>query len=145
HQRPFWKTCLCVSLLCCATCAGSQVVIAREGVAAALPCKFNNATAQTPYVQWRTDPKVVFERWDTDSYEGPGYEGRVDVPEDELRNGNCSLVLKSIRKSDEGIYNSYLLWRRLKRSAPSSWSLIHRVQLSVSVPKERSKTAITPT
>ncbi|KAM9496701.1 CD276 antigen homolog [Clarias gariepinus] len=80
-----------------------------------------------------------------DCYEGPGYEGRVDVPEDELHKGNCSLVLRNIRKSDEGIYNSYLLWRQVKRSAPSSWSLIHSVQLSVSASKERSKTPITPT
>ncbi|XP_047675973.1 uncharacterized protein LOC125145774 isoform X3 [Tachysurus fulvidraco] len=47
-------------------------------------------------------------RLDNDSYQGEGYEGRVDVPEDELRKGNCSLVMKNISVTDAGIYRSYL-------------------------------------
>lgn len=95
-----------------------------------LPCTFKSSVS-SPYVQWRTDSEVVFERRRVELYEGPGYEDRVDVPEDQLREGNCSLVLKKIRKSDEGIYKSYLLLRRGKRS-DSDWSLIQSVQLSVS-------------
>lgn len=73
----------------------------------------------------------MFERRNTESYEGPGYEDRADVPEKELHKGNCSLVLKKIRKADEGIYKSYLLLRRAKRSVSPDWSLIQSVELSV--------------
>lgn len=95
-----------------------------------VPCTFN-ASVNTPYVQWRIDSEVVFTRCEDESYGGLGYEDRVDVPEDQLREGNCSLVLKKIRKSDEGIYKSYLLLRRWKRSDAAGWSLIQSVQLSV--------------
>lgn len=63
---------------------------------------------QRLYVGWRTDQKVVFIRLDNDSYQGEGYEARVDVPEEELRKGNCSLVMKNISVTDAGIYRSYL-------------------------------------
>lgn len=37
---------------------------------------------------------------------GSGYEGRVDVSEDELRKGICSLVLKNVRIIDGGVYKT---------------------------------------
>ncbi|KAB5565301.1 hypothetical protein PHYPO_G00239550 [Pangasianodon hypophthalmus] len=140
HQRLFWKTtCLCVCILCSVKCVGSRPIPAREGLSAILPCKFNNTSVQTPHIRWCTDSEVVVERRGAELYEGSGYEGRVDVPEDELHKGNCSLVLKRVRKSDEGIYKCYPLLRRAKRSASPEWSLIQSVELSVDVPKETPK------
>lgn len=40
---------------------------------------------------------------------GSGYEGRVDVSEDELCKGICSLVLKNVRITDGGVYKPSLL------------------------------------
>ncbi|XP_047675972.1 programmed cell death 1 ligand 1-like isoform X2 [Tachysurus fulvidraco] len=91
-----------------ANCAVPQNISAREGFTVVLPCKFKVMSLQRLYVGWRTDQKVVFMRLDNDSYQGEGYEGRVDVPEDELRKGNCSLVMKNISVTDAGIYRSYL-------------------------------------
>lgn len=85
-----------------------QNISAREGFTVVLPCEFKVISLQRLYVGWRTDQKVVFMRLDNDSFQGEGYEGRVDVPEDEMRKGNCSLVLKNVSASDAGIYRSYL-------------------------------------
>ncbi|KAG7324643.1 hypothetical protein KOW79_012659 [Hemibagrus wyckioides] len=85
-----------------------QSISAREGFTVVLPCEFKVISLQRLYVGWRTDQKVVFMRLGNDSFQGEGYEGRVDVPEDEMRKGNCSLVLKNVSASDAGIYRSYL-------------------------------------
>ncbi|KAL6473504.1 hypothetical protein MHYP_G00170650 [Metynnis hypsauchen] len=66
-----------------------------------------------------------------DLYQGEGYEGRVDVPEDHLLKGNCSLVLKNVRPEDAGVYESFLLVRRKKRSLRSKRVFLQRVELSV--------------
>lgn len=78
------------------------------GITVVLPCEFNATSVHGLYVRWYIHSEVVFERVGKDSYEGEGYEGRVDVPEDELCKGNCSLVLKNVSVADAGHYRSYL-------------------------------------
>ncbi|MCI4381438.1 hypothetical protein PGIGA_G00251610 [Pangasianodon gigas] len=120
-------------------CAGSQVISTQIGFTAVLPCQFNNEQIRTPHVQWCTDAEIVFEGWNGKSYVGEGYEGHVDVPEDELLKGNCSLTFKNVRKSDAGIYRSYLLLRHAKTSVFKEWRLIGSVEVSVDEPKETPK------
>lgn len=104
--------------------ADAQSISALEGITVVLPCKFNitsvNITSgQKPYIRWITDKDVVFKRYGVKTAQGSRYEGRVDVPEDELRKGNCSLVLKNVTVTDAGNYTSHLLM------------FIQRVELSV--------------
>ncbi|XP_066525993.1 butyrophilin subfamily 1 member A1-like [Hoplias malabaricus] len=114
------------------TCAGalsSQTSItARVGSTAVLPCDCRNvikeqSPSQSPHVQWRTFSDTVFERSAVELYQGEKYKGRVDVPEDQLLKGNCSLELKEVRAEDEGVYKCSLQVINLQ--------LIQSVELSV--------------
>ncbi|KAL7868531.1 hypothetical protein SRHO_G00099150 [Serrasalmus rhombeus] len=128
------------------TCTGSLSAQSRiyvsvtAGSSAVLPCDFRNKTqssGERPHIEWRTVSETVFERRGGDQYEGEGYEHRVDVPEDKLLSGDCSLVLKDVRLNDSGPYESYLLERRRTRSLRSKRVFIQAVELSVEEsPKE---------
>ncbi|XP_060771393.1 butyrophilin subfamily 1 member A1-like [Neoarius graeffei] len=104
-----------------------QIISARVGSTAVLPCEWRDPSIQTPDVEWYIDSKVVFEQKGKESFPGEGYEGRVDVPEDELLKGNCSLVLRNVSVTDEAIYRSFMLVERKKESV-----LVQKVKLSVS-------------
>ncbi|KAK3525956.1 hypothetical protein QTP70_011401 [Hemibagrus guttatus] len=110
--------------------AESQIS-ARVGSTVILPCEWRNISVQVPHVQWNKVSETVFERKGVELYEGEGYEGRVDVPQDKLLVGNCSLVLKNVSLTDAGIYESYLSVRRMKRASSTKWVLVQWVKLSV--------------
>ncbi|KAI4900118.1 hypothetical protein NFI96_028297 [Prochilodus magdalenae] len=125
-------------ILCLSTCVGSlsadpQIFMtARVGSSAVLPCDWRNVSGSSPaHIKWCTISETVFERRGEEVYRGEGYEGRVDLPEDELLKGNCSLELKNIRPGDAGVYKSYLLVRRVRRSVHATWHLLQSVELSV--------------
>ncbi|XP_060771399.1 butyrophilin subfamily 1 member A1-like [Neoarius graeffei] len=111
-----------------------QIISARVGSTAVLPCEWRDPSIQTPNVEWYIDSKVVFERMGKESFPGEGYEGRVDVPEDELRKGNCSLVLRNVSVTDEAIYKSSMLVEHTKEQV-----LVQKVKLSVSEKPEEGK------
>lgn len=112
--------------------ADSQIVSARVGSTAVLPCQWRNVLVLTPHVQWSTLSETVFERKGVELYEGEGYKSRVDVPEDQLLKGNCSLVMRNITLSDAGVYESYVSVKRVKRSSSSTkWVLAQSIELSV--------------
>ncbi|KAM9496753.1 uncharacterized protein Hap1MRO34_001788 [Clarias gariepinus] len=115
--------------------ADSQFISAQVGDTAILPCKASEVSTQT-HVYWETDSQEVFTRWGGSSLSGPGYEGRVDVPEDELRKGSCCLMLRNVSVTDAAVYRSYIRTHpghtsSPKRSATANWHLIQNVTLSV--------------
>ncbi|KAF5893099.1 programmed cell death 1 ligand 1-like, partial [Clarias magur] len=113
--------------------ADSQLISARVGDTVILPCKASEVSNQT-YVYWETDSHDVFLRCGAFSLSGPGYEGRVDVPVDELHKGNCSLVLKNVSVTDAAVYRSYIksgCTHARKRSATRNRHLIQNVTFSV--------------
>ncbi|XP_047675930.1 uncharacterized protein LOC113638738 isoform X4 [Tachysurus fulvidraco] len=101
-------------------------ISAPVGSTVVLPCDWSHLSIKTPHVKWFIDSETVFERKGKDSYVGEGYEGRVDVPEDELLKGKCSLVMKNINVNDTGIYSSYMLITDTQESV-----LVQKVKLSV--------------
>ncbi|KAF5893097.1 antigen like protein, partial [Clarias magur] len=141
------KTTLCTSLagimtllyhciLCVAVCVGSisavpqATVSARLNSSVVLPCKLTDAFTLTSHVRWRADDEIVFERSSDGTSAGKGYEGRVDVPEDELRKGNCSLVLKNVSVADDGFYRTFVV-EHLDKTNTDKIQEINRVILSV--------------
>ncbi|KAM9496497.1 uncharacterized protein Hap1MRO34_026424 [Clarias gariepinus] len=106
------------------------------GSTAVLPCELLSVDTDIPYIRWRIESQTVFEREGVDSYPAGGYEGRVDVPVEELRKGNCSLVLHNLTFTDTGVYTSYQTVRHTKRSVRvrRGTVLINSVNLSVYVP-----------
>ncbi|KAM9496316.1 uncharacterized protein Hap1MRO34_024885 isoform 2-T2 [Clarias gariepinus] len=114
----------------CSFMADSRLVSARVGSTAVLPCEWN-VPVQTPHVQWNTDTEIVFERKGEQLFQGEGYENRVDVPEDKLLEGNCSLVLKNVSVTDAGFYQSHLSVKRIKRASSTKWILVQTLELRV--------------
>ncbi|KAL7858725.1 hypothetical protein AOLI_G00188270 [Acnodon oligacanthus] len=112
--------------------APSQIFLsARVGSSAVLPCDWRNVSTQSPHVVWQTISETVFERRGGALYQGEGYEGRVDVPEDHLLKRDCSLELKNVRPEDAGVYESFLLVRRMKRFLRTKRVFLQSVELSV--------------
>ncbi|XP_046714779.1 uncharacterized protein LOC124392125 [Silurus meridionalis] len=111
-----------------------QSVSAQVGSTAVLPCDWRHLSIQTPHVEWRIGDEIVFEREGKESFQGKGYEGRVDVPEEELLKGNCSLVLKNVSVTDETLYSSYILMTDTKKPV-----LVQNIKLSVSERSEERK------
>ncbi|XP_034163359.2 CD276 antigen homolog [Pangasianodon hypophthalmus] len=133
-----WLT-FCVGLL---SLEPEITVPGQVGSTAVLPCKLQRVGTETPHIRWRIKSEDVFERFGEESYQGEGYEGRVDVPEEELRKGNCSLVLRNLTVTDAGVYTSYQIVKLTKSSASGMTKReeISRVNLSVQEkPKERKQ------
>ncbi|KAI4901083.1 hypothetical protein NFI96_015062, partial [Prochilodus magdalenae] len=125
-------------ILMLATCAGTLSEPSRiymsvaVGSSAVLPCDWRNKTSSQPpgetlHIEWRSVFRTIFERRGKELFQGEGYERRVDVPEDKLLSGDCSLVMRNIRTSDAGLYESYLL----ERSPRSRRVPLQTVNLSV--------------
>ncbi|KAM9495483.1 uncharacterized protein Hap1MRO34_018416 [Clarias gariepinus] len=129
----FSVICICVDIVS----ALLQISVSGPvGSTAVLPCELTSVDTDIPYIRWNTESEIVFEREGVESYPAGGYEGRVDVPVEELRKGNCSLVLHNLTFTDTGVYTSYQTVRHTKRSVRvrRGTVLINSVNLSVYVP-----------
>ncbi|XP_046714898.1 uncharacterized protein LOC124392179 isoform X5 [Silurus meridionalis] len=120
-------------------------VEAHVGSTALLPCSLSKDFSKTPHVRWRADNEFVFERNIDGTHVGPGYEGRVDVPEDKLRKGNCSLVLKDVRITDHTFYRSFIV-EHVEATNTDKIQEINTVQLNVfqRVSAQVGSTAVLP-
>uniref|UniRef100_A0A8C2ARB1 Galectin 17 n=1 Tax=Cyprinus carpio TaxID=7962 RepID=A0A8C2ARB1_CYPCA len=101
-------------LLICVGSSPLSVVVhasSRVGLPAVLPCSVAShlESDRKPHIQWQTISGSVFERMGQEQFQGEAYRDRVDVPEELLVRGNCSLFLQDVRFSDAGIYESYLV------------------------------------
>ncbi|XP_053347136.1 butyrophilin subfamily 2 member A2-like [Clarias gariepinus] len=126
----FSVICICVDIVS----ALLQISVSGPvGSTAVLPCELTSVDTDIPYIRWNTESEIVFEREGVESYPAGGYEGRVDVPVEELRKGNCSLVLHNLTFTDTGVYTSYQTVRHTKRSVRvrRGTVLINSVNLSV--------------
>ncbi|KAL6473507.1 hypothetical protein MHYP_G00170680 [Metynnis hypsauchen] len=70
------------------------ILSATVGSSAVLPCDWRHiatteSASQTPHVV--SFAGTVFGRRGPECYQGEGYEDRVDIPEDHLLKGDCSL------------------------------------------------------
>ncbi|XP_053541811.1 uncharacterized protein LOC108274794 isoform X7 [Ictalurus punctatus] len=110
-------------------------VSGHVGSTAVLPCELQTEVTGTPYIKWSIESETVVERRGEETYQGEGYEGRVDVPEEELRKGNCSLVLRNLTPTDAADYRSTKIVSRTKGSVETETVVISRVHLSVEVPE----------
>ncbi|XP_053092716.1 uncharacterized protein LOC117598107 isoform X2 [Pangasianodon hypophthalmus] len=121
---------ICVGLLS----AEAEITVSGQvGSTPVLPCELQSVGTETPHIRWITEYETVFERFGEESYQGEGYEDRVDVPEEELHKRSCFLVLHNLSLTDAGVCTSYQTVRRSKSSASvkTKRDLISRVNLSV--------------
>ncbi|XP_053339834.1 CD276 antigen homolog [Clarias gariepinus] len=110
------------------------------GSTVVLPCELTSVDPNEPEIKWDfASYQYVFERWGVQSSQGKGYEGRVDVPVEELRKGNCSLVLHNLRKEDAGVYTSYNATRYRGTSNYMTSAELHNNNVTLSVSGEVMK------
>ncbi|XP_060743239.1 uncharacterized protein LOC132857242 isoform X2 [Tachysurus vachellii] len=122
---------LYISILWVCACVDSAeslvTVSAPVGSTVILPCKLTEEFKPTSLIKWKINHFIVFERSSNGTHSGLGYEGRVDVPVDELRKGNCSLVMKNVSFTDDQIYKSFTM----NINNPVEMKEINSVNLSV--------------
>ncbi|KAF4081716.1 hypothetical protein AMELA_G00164350 [Ameiurus melas] len=133
----FYSICIVLGTVCVnpLSAVPEFTVSGHVGSTAVLPCKLESEDTGTLYIKWQIGSKTVFERHGEETYQGEGYKGRVDVPEEELRKGNCSLVLRNLKPTDAAVYRSFLVVRRTKRSVTRKTVALSHVDLSVHVPE----------
>lgn len=110
-------------------------LLVQVGDIATLPCNWRiqigmarSLSVNNPHLQWQTPEETVFELKGSITFQGIGYEGRVEMPKDRLFEGDCSLSLREARFSDTGLYESFLITRHERRMRRS---FIKSVQLTV--------------
>ncbi|XP_073330980.1 uncharacterized protein [Pagrus major] len=109
-----------------------QVVPVKPGQDATLPCDAGDASIRA--VEWtRSEPKpskfILF--W-SDGHTDTPYEGRVQLVDGEMKNGDVSLILKNVSREDVGTYECRVVTagsRRNKRALRTE--PISRVRLQV--------------
>ncbi|XP_066525922.1 uncharacterized protein [Hoplias malabaricus] len=117
--------------------AKPQVYItATMGSTAVFPCDWRHisiakSSSESPHVEWRTIYETVFERRGEELFQSQRYKGRVDVPEEELLKGNCSLVIKNLTTEDTGVYEGYRLVKGTNGALQSRHIFLQSVKLSV--------------
>lgn len=56
-----------------------------------------------------TPVDTVFELWGDQKWQAEEFEGRVEVPEERLGSGDCSLIISDVQIGDEGRYESFMV------------------------------------
>lgn len=100
------------------------------GSQAILPCKWKSQLDKIPvcHVQWQTPDETVFEQMGAQRWQATEFEGRVEVPEEQLWKGDCSLILRDVQLGDVGLYESFMV---VDRARNKRRVFIQSVQLSV--------------
>lgn len=82
---------------------GNQVV---------LPCSWKShlrAAPLTYHVQWINPVDTVFELRGHKKYQAKEFTERVEVPEERLVIGDCSLIINDVQIGDAGHYESFMV------------------------------------
>ncbi|XP_015259957.1 PREDICTED: uncharacterized protein LOC107104475 isoform X1 [Cyprinodon variegatus] len=114
-------------------------VISMAGSEVVLPCSWKDTQAKTNpsacHVQWMSPPHTVFEQLGEDKWQAAEFEGRVEVPQENLLSGDCSLIIRDVQIRDTGKYESFILVDGAK--ARNSRVFVQSVKLSVTDHKTR--------
>uniref|UniRef100_A0A671TIU6 Uncharacterized LOC115577316 n=1 Tax=Sparus aurata TaxID=8175 RepID=A0A671TIU6_SPAAU len=90
-----------------------QSVITRVGNEAVLPCSWKSRLPEvdlpTCHIQWATPVDTVFELRGEQKWEAEEFKGRVEVPEERLGSGDCSLIIRDVQIGDTGRYESFMV------------------------------------
>ena len=90
-----------------------MTIFSNVGNQAVLPCSWkselNDINNPICHIQWQTPASTVFEQRGAQRWEASEFKGRVEMPEDQLDQGDCSLTLKDVQHYDVGLYESYVV------------------------------------
>ncbi|XP_033981019.1 uncharacterized protein lgals17 isoform X2 [Trematomus bernacchii] len=106
----------------------------KVGNQAVLPCSWKQRLGEvapsTCYIQWSSPADTVFELQGDKKWQAEEFQGRMEVPEEKLKSGDCSLVISDVQIGDTGRYESFMVVDGV-RSAKTK-VFIQSVKLSVS-------------
>ncbi|CAN9503601.1 unnamed protein product [Ophioblennius macclurei] len=78
-----------------------------------LPCSWRtHLGVQTPpecHVQWANPTDIVFELKGDKRFEAEEFQGRLQVPENRLGSGDCSLIITDVQLQDSGNYDGFMV------------------------------------
>ncbi|XP_036949522.1 galectin 17 isoform X1 [Acanthopagrus latus] len=90
-----------------------QSITTKVGNQAVLPCSWKSRLGEealpTCHIQWATPVDTVFELRGEQKYEAEEFKGRVEVPEERLGSGDCSLIISDVQIGDTGRYESFMV------------------------------------
>lgn len=113
--------------------ARSRSVISTVGNQAVLPCNWKSRLGEeappTCHIQWTTPADTVFELRGEHKWQAEEFEGRVEVPEESLGSGDCSLIISDVQIGDAGRYESFMVVDGVKSTKTRVF--IQSVKLSV--------------
>ncbi|KAI3358244.1 hypothetical protein L3Q82_003238 [Scortum barcoo] len=93
--------------------AQTRSIVSRVGNQAVLPCSWKSRVGEVPrsdcHIQWKTPMDTVFELRGDNTWEAEEFKGRVEVPEDRLGSGDCSLIIRDVQIRDTGRYESFMV------------------------------------
>ncbi|KAK1880696.1 Immunoglobulin superfamily member 11 [Dissostichus eleginoides] len=112
----------------------SLSVTFKVGNQAVLPCSWKQRLGEVApsacYIQWNSPADTVFELQGEKKWQAEEFQGRMEVPEEKLKSGDCSLVISDVQIGDTGRYESFMVVDGV-RSAKTK-VFIQSVKLSVS-------------
>ncbi|XP_041664877.1 galectin 17 [Cheilinus undulatus] len=101
-----------------------QSITHKVGEQAVLPCSWKSRLGEVDlpscHIQWKNPLKTVFEKRGESKYEAMAFKGRVEVPEERLGSGDCSLIIRDVQIMDTGRYESFMV-------VDGAWSSKRRV------------------
>lgn len=89
-----------------------ESVTSRVGNQVVLPCGWKShlkAAPLTYHVQWINPVDTVFELRGHRKYQAEEFRERVEVPEERLVTGDCSLIIDDVQIGDTGHYESFMV------------------------------------
>lgn len=88
-------------------------IVSMAGDQVVLPCSWKThlgeLAAPDCHIVWSTLADAVFEQRGEDRWEADEFRGRLEVPEERLRSGNCSLTIRDVQIADTGRYQSFMV------------------------------------
>ncbi|KAK2830912.1 hypothetical protein Q5P01_018843 [Channa striata] len=113
--------------------AGTLSISATVGGQVVLPCswksRLGSATPSACHIQWADPVDTVFEQWGEQRWQSAEFEGRVEVPEEKLESGDCSLIISDVQVRDTGRYESFMVLDGAR--SQKTRTFIQSVKLSV--------------
>ncbi|XP_040908752.1 galectin 17 [Toxotes jaculatrix] len=90
-----------------------QIVTSTVGSQVVLPCRWKKHLGEEGpssfHIQWTSLADTVFEQWGVEKWQAEEFEGRVEVPEEKLTSGDCSLIISDVQIRDTGRYESFMV------------------------------------